>query len=120
MHINTVDPSIQFTVEEAQPDGSIPCLDIVRTPQTDGTFTTRIYRKPIHTDLYLQWHSHHNLASKYSVINTLTYRAKTICSTPQFLTGELQHLEQVLMQCKYPKWAINKVLQKQQDHQKYN
>ena len=27
-HINTVDPSIQFTVEEAGPDGPIPFLDI--------------------------------------------------------------------------------------------
>ena len=32
-HINTVDPSIQFTVEEARPDGSISFLDILVTPQ---------------------------------------------------------------------------------------
>ena len=28
-HINTVDPSIQFTVEEAKEDGSIPFLDTI-------------------------------------------------------------------------------------------
>ena len=71
-HITTLDTSIQFTVEEAGPDGSIPFLDILVTPQSDGTFTTKVYRKPTHTDLYLQWDSNHNLASKYSVINTLT------------------------------------------------
>ena len=80
-HIYTVDTSIQFTVEEARPDGSIPFLNILLTPQSDGTFTTKVYRKPIHTDLYLQWDSHHNHATKYSVINTLTHRAMTICST---------------------------------------
>ena len=32
-NINTVDASIQFTVEEARPDGSIPFLDILGTPQ---------------------------------------------------------------------------------------
>ena len=53
-----------------------------------------------------------------SVINTLIHRARTICSTPQLLTSELQHLERVLMQCKYPRWAINKVLQEQQHQQK--
>ena len=74
---------------------------------------------PTHTDLYLQWDSNHNLASKYSVINTLTHRARTICSTPELLNNELQHLENVLGQCKYPRWAINKVLQKQQ-HQPNN
>ena len=28
-HINTLDPSIQFTVEEAKEDGSIPLLDTI-------------------------------------------------------------------------------------------
>ena len=44
------------------------------TPPTDGTFTTGVYKKHNHTDLYLQWDRHHNLASKYSVINTLTHK----------------------------------------------
>ena len=63
LHINTVDTSIQFTVEEAGPDGSIPFIDILVTPKVDGTFTTKVYRKPTHTDQYLQWDSNHNLAS---------------------------------------------------------
>ena len=109
-HINTVDTSIQFTVEEARPEGSIPFMDILITPQADGTFTTKVYRKPTHTDRYLQWDIHHNLAAKHSVINTLTQKARIICSTPQLLNSELQDLERVLMQYKYPKWAINKVL----------
>ena len=37
-HINTVDDSIQFTVEEAKDDGSIPFLDTVITPEEDGSF----------------------------------------------------------------------------------
>ena len=101
-HINTVDTFIQFTVEEAGPDGSIPFLDILVTPQSNGTFTTKVYRKPTNTDLYLQWDSNHNLASKYSVINALIYGARTICSTLELLNNELQHLEKVLRQCKYP------------------
>ena len=79
--------------------------------QSDGT--TKVYRKPTHTGQYLQWDSNHNLASKHSVINTLRHRARTICSTPELLNNELQHLQKVLRQCKYPRLAINKVLQKQ-------
>ena len=115
-HINTVDTAIKFTVEEDGPDGSIPFLDILITPQSDGTFTTKVYRQPTHTDLYIQWDNNHNLALKYSVINTLTHRARTICFTLELLNNELQHLEKVLRQCKHPRWAIDKVLHKQQHH----
>ena len=52
-HINFVDPAIQFTTEEQRQDGSMPFLDILVTPQEDGTLTTRVYRKPTHTDQYL-------------------------------------------------------------------
>ena len=100
-HINSVDPSIQFTTEEAKQDGSMPFLDTLVTPQDDGTLTTSVYRKPTYTDLYLQWNSHHNLACKYSVINTLTHRAKAVCSNSKLLEEEMKHLHKVLQQCKY-------------------
>ena len=105
-------------MEESKSDGSIPFLDTIITPQADGTFTTGVYRNPNNTYLYLPWDSHHNLAAKYSVISTLTHRAKTICFTPQLLESELKHLEEVLMLCKYPKWAINKILHKQEEQKK--
>ena len=56
-HINTVDTSIQFIMEEAGPDGPIPFLDILVMPKLDGTFITKVYRKPTHTDQCLQWDS---------------------------------------------------------------
>ena len=116
-HINQVGTSIKFTMEEAGPDGPIPFLDLLITPKADGTLTTKVYRKPTHTDKYLQWDSNHNLASKYSVINTLTHRARTLCSTPESINQELEHLEKVPIGCKYPKWAIKKILQKQEHSQ---
>ena len=112
---DSVDPSILLTVEETKSDGSMPFLDTAVTPQTDGVLTTGVYRKPTHTDLYVWWDSHHNLAWKYSVINIHTHRVKAVCSTPQLLKEELQHLKEGLMKCKYPKWTINKVLLKQED-----
>ena len=59
----------------------------------------------------------HNLASKYSVINTLTHRARTLCSTPELINKELEHLEDVIRGCKYPRWAIKKILHKQKHQQ---
>ena len=94
--------------------GSMPFLDILVTHQEDGTLISRVYRKPTHTDQYLQWDSHHNLACKYSVIDTLTHRAKAVCSNSQLLKEELKHLEGALTQCKYPRWAFQKILRDQE------
>ena len=32
-----------------------------------------------------------------------------MCTTPQLLNEELEHLREALIRCKYPRWAINKV-----------
>ena len=108
-HLNNIHPNIKFTSEETRPDGAIPFLDILITPKDDGSLQTSVYRKPTHTDLYLQWDSHHTIPSKYSVVGTLYHRAKTICSNQEMLLKEEQHLFQALKKCKYPTWALNRV-----------
>ena len=87
-HINSVDPAIKFTVEDNKEDGSIPFLDTIVKPEVDGSLSITVYRKPTHTDQYLQWDSHHNLSAKFSVINTLSHRAQTVCSNPELLKQE--------------------------------
>ena len=108
-HFNFIDKNIQFTSEEPRSDCSIPFVDILLTPGEDEKITTSVFRKPAHTDLYMQWDSHHAISSKYSVIGTLHYRANTICSSPELLQQEEQHLKKVLTKCKYPVWALNRV-----------
>ena len=111
-HINSIDPHIQFTSEDSKPDGSMPFLDVLITPTEDGRLNTTVYRKPTHTDMYLKWDSHHPISSKYSVIGTLHHRAKTICSIPNMLQKEEEHLSRVLTKYKYPTWAIKRVKMK--------
>ena len=108
-HINSIDHHIQFTSEDSRSDGSMPLLDMMITPKEDGRLSTTVYRKPTHIDLYLQWDSHHTISSKYSVVGTLHHRARTVCSNPQLLQQEEDHLSRVLTKCKYPAWAINRV-----------
>ena len=107
-HLNSTDHHIQFTSEDSRPVGSMPFLDMMITPREDGRLSTTVYRKPTHTDLYLQWNSHHSISSKYSVVGTLHHRAKTVCSSPQLLQQEEDHLSRVLTRCKYTTWTINK------------
>ena len=111
-HINTVDPAIKFTVEGNQANGAIPFLDTLVTPLADNSLSFQVYQKPTHTDQYLQWDSHHSLSSKYSVIGTLTHRAKTVCTNPALLQDELRHPRRALGKCNYPHWAIKRVQQK--------
>ena len=87
-HINSVDPAIRFTVEDNKEDVSIPFLDTIVKPEADGTLSITVYRKPTHTDQYLQWDSHHHLSAKFSVIQTLSHRATTVCSKPELLQQE--------------------------------
>ena len=107
-HINSVDKHIQFTCEDPKEDGSMPFLDILIRPNEDCSLNTSVYRKPTHTDLYLQWDSHHTIPSKYSVVGTLHHRAKSICSNPHLLPQE-DHLHRALTKCKYLAWALNKI-----------
>ena len=108
-HINSVDPAIRFTLEDNKEDGSIPFLDTIVKPEVDGSLSITVYRKPTHTDQYLQWDSHHHLSAKLSVIQTLSHRASTVCSNPELLQKEKDHLRKALTKCKYPKWALDKV-----------
>ena len=87
----------------------MPFLDTLVTINGDGSLSTKVYRKKTHTDLYLQWDSHHSIAAKYSVINTLHHRARAVCSNKQLLEEEEEHLKKVLTENKYPMWALNRV-----------
>ena len=74
----------------------------------------------MYTEQYLQWDSHHNLAAKYSVINTLTHRARNVCTKPELLNKEKHCLRKALTNCKYPKWALDKVERKFLNRNKEN
>ena len=77
-------------------------------PQSDGSLITSVYRKPTHTDQYLQWNSRHHLSAKFSVINTFKQRARTVCSNQHLLQEEEDDLNRALKRCKYPSWALSR------------
>ena len=113
-YLNSIHPNIRFTCEEVREDRSMPFLDILITPEEDGSLKTSVFRKKTCTDLYLQWDSHHIIPSKYSMAGTLFHRANTICSTPQLLQKEEEHLFKALTRCKYLAWAIKRTKMKSQ------
>ena len=79
-HLNSINPHIQFTVE-VESDRTLPFLDVLIRRDVDGCISTSVYRKPTHTDKYLDFSSHHPLQHKVSVIRTLFARASNLSSS---------------------------------------
>ena len=70
----------------------IAFLDVLISRRPDKTLTTTVYRKPTHTDKYLDFKSNHSIAHKLAVIRTLNHRARNPPSTPlPLLTRKCHH-----------------------------
>ena len=95
-------------MEDNDEDGATPFLDTTVKPEADGGLSITVYRKPTHTDQYLQ-DSHDHLSARYGIINTLTHGAKTVCNKPELLQKEIDNLRKALTHCKYPKGTIGRV-----------
>ena len=76
--INSINSHIQFT-EEVEENSCLNFLDLKVTRKIDGHLSFSIYRKPTHTDKYLNFGSSHPLEHKNSVIRSLIHRASTLC-----------------------------------------
>ena len=87
-------------------------VDTLTTRRTDGSFKFSVYRKPTHTDQYMQFRSHRHMEHKMGIIRTLTHRADTIISDPQDKEREQKHLKKVLHVAGYSKWAGQAPLRK--------
>ena len=114
--MNNLDSNIKFT-QEREKERQLPYLDSLTQAESDRSITTKVYRKPTHTDQYLQFESHHPLAHKLGVIRTLNYRADTIISDPEEIRKEKEHVRTALSQCGYPDWAFHKANKPQRDTQ---
>ena len=105
-YLNSRNPHIQFT-REVEENDHIPFLDVKVHLLDDGTLKTTVYRKPTHTDQYLNWESNHHLDHKRSVVRTLLDRATTHVSDPTDRESEISHVQEVLRANGYKDWALH-------------
>ena len=68
-----------------------------------------VYRKPTHSDTYLNFHSYHPISVKRGVVIALVDRAFRICSR-EFLDSELLYLRDVLFCNSYPIKCMDKIV----------
>ena len=100
-HLNHIECSIQFTVE-VEIDGKLPFLDVSVNRGSDGSLNTSVYRKPTHTDRYLDFSSHHPFSHKRAVVRTLSSRASTHSSSQYDQIKEMSHVTSALKMNGYP------------------
>ena len=104
-YLNSIDPHIKFTIEQPNAEGGIPFLDTFPKPKGEK-IAVAVYRKPTHTDRYLDFNSSHPVSAKRAVVRALMDRAENVCSDPEILANEIDHLNKVLHYNNYPQWMI--------------
>ena len=112
-HLNTQHPHIIFTIEEER-NGSLPFMDVRFTKMANGELQREVYRKPTHTDRYVQYHSHHPVSVKTGLIDCLMERARNVSSSEEIFKKEKRHIQDTLQQNGYPKSFINKAIVRQE------
>ena len=101
-HLSSINSNIQFTLKIENTHGQgLPFLDTITS--THGTdIQVDVYRKPTHTECYLDFFSCHPLCHKRSVVNTLLRRASNIPSTIKGRREETHLVKAVLQDNNYP------------------
>ena len=103
--------NIQFTYE-LEKIKKLAFLDVLLIRNKDKIETT-VYRKPTNSDIYLNWKSFSACFWKRGTLKTMIRRVYLICSTPDYLQKELDHIAYVFEKFNnYPKWVIKQLLEK--------
>ena len=98
-HLNSVNSNIQLT-KEVEQGNRLSFLDTTTTRVRDR-IRVSVYRKPTHTDKYLDYNSLHPSQHKRTVVNTLLHRAQVIPSTNAERSKERRHVIKVLRDSNY-------------------
>ena len=114
-YANSLETSINFTCE-LEKDNAIPFLDVVVTRRDDCSFSTKVYRKPSHTNRYLDFRSNHPLQHKFSVVRSLHERAMSFSTFDDDQSSEMHYIKDILTSNNYPVSMLNRLyLQKSND-----
>ena len=108
--INNLQQNIKFTKEE-ESKAELAFLDTL-LERDNGEVSILVYRKPTHTDKYLQYNSYHQISCRKSVVSSLLNRAYSIITNKDDLDKENARIKQLLKENGYWKSIISKIFKK--------
>ena len=73
-------------------------MDVRFTKMANGELQREVYRKPTHTDRYVQYNSHHPVSVKTGLIDCLMERARNVSSSEEIFKKEKRHIQDILQQ----------------------
>ena len=101
IYMNKCHPNIKFTME-LEINNTVPYLDILITRHSNGKLTTKVYRKPTYTGLYLRWDSFVPKQYKKGLVKCLLNRTWHICSSVENFDQEVDFIRSILAKNGYP------------------
>jgi hypothetical protein len=94
---------------ETERDGHLPFLDTKIYRRPNGSLGHKVYRKPTHTNFYLNSSSHHHPSNRYAILSTLVHWARDLCDQDSLYVG-LVFLEEIFRQNGYNDWQMGRAL----------
>ena len=108
--LNSIDPNINFTIKHEQ-NGQIAFLDTL-VSRNNCSISIDVYRKPTHTNRYLDYNSHHDYKHKISTATTLIDRSLTLPTHEESKKRELNRVSDALVMNGYPQKLISSLIVK--------
>ena len=81
-------------------------LDKRKVVESEGSISTKVFRKDTHMDQYLNFSSNHPLEQKRRVIRTLMNRADKFVNDETELGRKKKHMRKVLQVNSCPDWML--------------
>ena len=96
---------------EHETNHAIPFLDDRVTRKASGRLMTKIYKKPTHTNRYLNFNSAHFMSQKQGLVECLLKRAQSqLNSKHANKTLETLKIMEALKKNDYPKWFLKRTV----------
>jgi uncharacterized protein (UPF0335 family) len=94
---------------ELEANNQLPFLDLM-IKRSENMLSTRIYRKPTHTQLYINWRSNHPKNVLIGTLKSLIHRAHKLTDEKDDLLDEIQLLKDVFLSNGYPMNLVEKTI----------
>ena len=109
-HLNNQHPKMKFTVEDSI-SNILPFLD-TKFRVTDNGIETEVYRKPTHTNVFMNFKAIAPFSWKFGLILGALHRAFMICSSTDLFNAEVEKLRIMFGKNGYSNHFFNKVMEK--------